>query len=267
MATEAPPRRDELLVVRGTRVHLLAAGAGEPVLYLHGAGVSNAWLPFHRHLAARCQLYAPDLLGFGQSERPEWLDTVQDYAVHVLDLLDALALPRVHLVGHSLGGWIAAELASWAAHRLASLTLIDAAGLYLPGYEVPDLFVLSYPEVVRLMYHDPAVAERVLAVPDTPERAAERLRGSVTLARVGWNPYLYCPKLMQRLHRIQTPTLLLWGAEDRVFPVAMAEAWQAALPNATLELVSACGHSPPIEQPERSAAAVAVFVERHAGRT
>src|SRR5262249_9543197 len=163
---------------------------------------------------ACCQLFAPDLLGFGQSERPEWLDTVQDYAVHCLDLLDALDLARVHLVGHSLGGWIAAELASWVSDRLHSLTLVDAAGLDLPGYEVPDLFVMTYEEVVRLMYHDPAVAERVLATPDTPEVVAERLRGSVTLARVGWNPYMYCPKLMQRLHRIQTPTLLLWGDDD-----------------------------------------------------
>jgi pimeloyl-ACP methyl ester carboxylesterase len=263
--SETATPRDELLTVRGTRVHLLSAGSGEPVLYLHGAGATNVWLPFHARLAARCHLLAPDLLGFGQSDRPDWLDDVQDCAVHYLDLLDALGIERVHLVGLSLGGWIAAELAAWASHRLKSLTLIDAAGLYLPGYEVPDLFTLSYEQTIRLLFDDPAVAERVLAIPETPELAAQRLKGQVTLARVAWNPYLYSPKLMQRLHRVQTPTLVLWGERDRLFPVALGEAWAAAIAGARLEVVPRCGHLPPIEQPALTADAVAEFAGRHAG--
>src|SRR5436305_13851360 len=128
--TMGRPGLYELLTRRGGRVHRLGVGRGKPLLYLHGAGATNVWLPFHAQLAARCQLYAPDLLGFGASDRPEWLDTVQDHAVHLLDLLDALDLERVHVAGLSLGGWIAAELAVWASHRLKSLTLIDDAGLY-----------------------------------------------------------------------------------------------------------------------------------------
>jgi pimeloyl-ACP methyl ester carboxylesterase len=263
--SEPATRRDELLTVRGTQVHLLSGGSGEPVLYLHGAGASNAWLPFHARLAARCHVLAPDLLGFGQSDRPDWLDDVQDYAVHYLDLLDALGLERVHLVGLSLGGWIAAELAVWASHRLESLTLVDAAGLYLPGYEAPDVFTLSYEQTVRLLFEDQAVAERVLAIPDTPELVAQRLKGQVTLARVGWNPYLYSPKLMERLHRIQAPTLVLWGERDRLFPVAMGEAWVAGIAGARLEVVAGCGHMPPVEQPARTAEIVAEFVGGHAG--
>jgi pimeloyl-ACP methyl ester carboxylesterase len=255
-----------MLTVRGARVHLLSAGSGEPLLYLHGAGPTNVWLPFHARLAARCHLLAPDLLGFGQSDRPDWLDDVQDYAVHYLDLLDVLGLERVHLVGLSLGGWIAAELAVWASHRLKSLTLVDAAGLYLPGYEVSDLFTLSYEQTMRLLFEDPAVAERVLAVPETPELAAQRLKGQVTLARVAWNPYLYSPKLMQRLHRIQTPTLVLWGERDRLFPVAMGEAWATAITGTRLEVVPGCGHTPPVEQPGRTAEIVADFVGSHAGQ-
>jgi pimeloyl-ACP methyl ester carboxylesterase len=257
--------RDEMLTVRGARVHLLSAGSGEPVLYLHDAHVPNGWLPFHARLAARCRLLAPDLLGFGQSDRPDWLDEVQDYAVHYLDLLDALGLARVHLVGLSLGGWIAAELAVWAAHRLQSLTLVDAAGLYLPGYEVPDLFTLSHEQTIRLLFEDSAAAERVLAAPETPELAARRLKGQVTLARVAWNPYLYSPKLMQRLHRIQAPTLVLWGERDRLFPVAMGEAWAAAIAGARLAVVPRCGHLPPVEQPALTADLLAEFVASHAG--
>jgi len=259
--TSAGPGRDEILTVRGVRVHLLGGGRGEPLLYLHGAGTTNVWLPFHAQLAARCQLYAPDLLGFGASDRPDWLDTVQDCAVHVLDLLDALDLERVHLAGLSLGGWIAAELAVWASHRLKSLTLIDAAGLYRPDVEVPDLFMLDYAETLRLLFEDQSLADRLLALPDTPELVAQRLKGNVTLARVGWNPYLYDPKLMQRLHRIQVPTQVLWGERDRLFPLALGEAWRDAIAGATLQVIPRCGHVPPAEQPAACAGLIADFVD------
>ncbi len=252
--------RDETLLVRDVRVHLLSSGSGEPLLYLHGAGATNAWLPFHQHLAERCQLYAPDLLGFGGTDRPDWLDNVQDFAVHYLDLLDALGLERVHLAGLSLGGWVAAELAVWASHRLKSLTLIDAAGLHRPGVEVPDLFVLDYPQTLRLLFDDQALAARLLAVPETPELSAQRLKGNVTLARVGWNPYLYDPKLMQRLHRIQVPTQVLWGERDRLFPLALGEAWRDAIAGATLHVIPRCGHVPPVEQPAACASLIADFV-------
>ena len=258
--------RDEVLAVRDVRVHLFRGGSGEPVLYLHGAGTTNVWLPFHARLAERCDVLAPDLLGFGGSDRPDWLDNVQDFAVHYLDLLDVLDLERVHLVGLSLGGWIAAELAVWASPRLKSLTLVDAAGLYLPDHEVPDLFVLDFAETVRLLIDDPALAERLIAVPETPELAAQRLKGQVTLARVGWNPYLYCPKLMQRLHRVQTPTQILWGERDRLFPLAMAEPWRDRIGGATLTVIPGCGHMPPLEQPEVCARAITTFVQAHAGR-
>jgi pimeloyl-ACP methyl ester carboxylesterase len=259
--TSAGPGRDELLTVRGARVHLLAGGRGEPLLYLHGAGATNAWLPFHERLAARCAVYAPDLLGFGASDRPDWLDTVQDYAVHLLDLLDALGLERVHVAGLSLGGWIAAELAVWASHRLQSVTLIDAAGLYRPDVEVPDLFMLDYAQTLRLLFEDQAFADRLLAVPDTPALVAQRLKGNVTLARVGWNPYLYDPKLMQRLHRIRVPTQVLWGERDRLFPVALGEAWRDAIAGAALHVVPRCGHLPPAEQPALCAGLIADFVD------
>ncbi|HLI27321.1 MAG TPA: alpha/beta fold hydrolase [Chloroflexota bacterium] len=264
--TNVASYQDETLVVRDVRVHLLAGGAGEPLLYLHGAGITNVWLPFHARLAAGCHLLAPDLLGFGRTDRPHWLDTVQDFVIHYLDLLDALGLERVHVAGLSLGGWIAAELAVWASHRLKSLTLIDPAGLYLPGCEVPDLFVLDPAQIVRLLVHDPALAERLLAVPETPELAAQRLKGQVTLARVAWNPYLYDPKLSQRLHRVRVPTQLLWGAEDRLFPLAMAAAWRAGLPEARLLVLPDCGHLPPIERPEQCADAISRFVSECAAR-
>ena len=263
---ETRQHRDEMLVVRDVRVHLLGGGDGEPVLYLHGAGVTNAWLPFHERLSEHCRLLAPDLLGFGATDRPDWLDDIRDYVVHCLDLLDTLGLQRVHVAGLSLGGWIAAELAVWASHRLKSLTLIDAAGLYLPGHEVPDLFVLDVEQTARLLFHSEAQVERVLAVAETPALAEQRLKGLVSLARVAWNPYLYCPKLMQRLHRIQVPTQILWGAHDRLFPVAMGEAWRRGIAGATLTVVPDCGHLPPLEQPTIAADAIAAFAARHALR-
>ena len=131
---------------------------------------------------------------------------------------------------------------------------------------MPDLFTLSYEQTVRLLFEDQAVADRMLAIPDTPELAAQRLKGQVTLARVAWNPYLYSPKLMQRLRRIQAPTLIVWGERDRLFPVAMGEAWAAAIAGARLAVVPGSGHMLPVEQPAHTAELVADFVGSHTGQ-
>lgn len=229
------------------------------MVYLHGLGPEPAFLPALERLAARYRVIAPDLLGFGESDRPDWLDTTTDYVYHLLDLWDALDLGQAHLVGVSLGGWIAAEFATVASHRLRSLTLVDALGLEVSSAPILDLFALSFEEQVRAMFFHPAQAEPYLQPLDR-EGQLRRLKGQVTAARVGWNPLLVNPKLRLRLHHIGVPTLVIWGAQDRVAPVEVAEAWHSAIAQARVAILPECGHLPPIEQPEGFCGAVEEFL-------
>ena len=257
-----PSIRDEYLTVAGTRVRLQSAGDGPPLLYLHGAN-GVAWLPGHDLLASHYRVLLPEHPGWGEDELVGGLESLDDLVYFYLDFLDALGLERVHLVGHSLGGWLAAELAVGHAHRLATLTLVDAAGLWLPETPMPDLFALSPEETARLASFDPTVAEASLPADPTPEFLAARARARAAFARVSWNPYLHNPRLPARLHRVRVATLVLWGEEDRIIPVAYADAYARLLPDARVVRFPACGHSPPRECPAPFAEALLAFLAEH----
>jgi pimeloyl-ACP methyl ester carboxylesterase len=254
----APARRE--LSVRGTAVHVLEDGVGAPVLFLHGAGGAGRWLAFQEHLAKEFAVVMPSHPGHGGSPAAEWIEHISDLAFHYLDLLDERRLPPVHLVGASFGGWIAAEVATMASHRLRSLTLIDPVGIKVDGWIYPFLFAMDIPEVVATVFHDP-MAALALAPPDqSVETLALQYRQGAALARVAWNPYLYNPLLRRRLARITAPTLLCWGAHDRLAPLEpCGRAWQAAVPGAQLRIFDGSGHVPHLEEPEAVARAVAAF--------
>ena len=255
------------MVVRDTPVDLLRDGRGAPLLFLHGAGAGGRWLTFQERLAARFDVLAPSHPGHGASPAAEWIEHVSDLAFHYLDLLDTLGLGRVHAVGASFGGWVAAELATMASHRLRSLTLIDPVGIKVEGWIYPFLFGMELPELVATVFHDPMAAV-ALAPPDMSlDTLAILYRQNTTLARVAWNPYLYNPRLRRRLARIAAPTLLCWGAHDRLAPLVCAEAWRKEIPGATLRVFEESGHLPHLEEPDAVAAAVIEFcAERGPGR-
>src|SRR5712692_8672460 len=140
------------LTVRGTPVHLLTDGTGPALVYLHGAGGGGRWLPFQERLARRFTVHAPSHPGHGGSPAAEWIEHISDLAFHYLDLLDDLGVERAHLVGASFGGWIAAEVATVASHRLASLTLIDPVGIKVEGWIYPFLFGMDLPEIVATVF-------------------------------------------------------------------------------------------------------------------
>ena len=247
------------ITVRDTPVDLLRAGSGPPLLFLHGAGGGGRWLTFQERLAARLDVLAPSHPGHGGSPAAEWIEHISDLAFHYLDLLDTLGLERVHLAGASFGGWIAAELATMASHRLQSLVLIDPVGIKVEGWIYPFLFGMELPQLVETVFHNP-MAALALAPPDMSiDTLALLYRQNTALARVAWNPYLYNPLLRRRLARVSTPTLLVWGAHDRLAPLVCAEAWRKEIPNATLRVFEDSGHVPHLEEPDAVAATVVDF--------
>lgn len=263
------------LDVHGTSVSLLEAGKGAPLLYLHGFadvhGAVPGWLPFHEALAASTRLLAPAHPGCGASTGIEQVDGVEDLVFHYLDLLDALGLDRVDVVGSCLGGWIAAELAVRHPHRVAGLVLLGAVGLHVPGAPIADLFMLSqradfgkHTDLRALLFRE---ADAPLALTMFPDRYAAlpeellRYQYLTFAARIGWNPpYFYDRKLRPRLRRITVPTLIVWGREDCFVPLSHAEAYREGIKGSKLVVLDGAGHSVWLEEPERCAKLVAEFV-------
>ncbi|HEX6511941.1 MAG TPA: alpha/beta fold hydrolase [Chloroflexota bacterium] len=250
----------EILDVRGIPVHYQRTGQGQPLLYLHGSGAALQWDAGLTALADRFDVIAPAHPGFGPYERPEWMDTIADYAFHYLDFMDALGLDCVHLMGTSMGGWMAAELAVCSSQRLTSLTLIDAAGLQVEGAPAPNVFAMTREEQTRLVFHDQTLADQALAV-DLDEAALAAYRHNVAIMELlARDPYLHDPKLPHRLHRVSTPTLVVWGAQDRLIPPAHGRAYAEAIPRARLTLIPDCGHIPHQERPDEFLAIVQGFL-------
>jgi pimeloyl-ACP methyl ester carboxylesterase len=250
------------LVVRGTPVRLLTGGEGLPLLFLHGAGGGGRWLSFQEELGRRFTVHFPSHPGHGGSPAAEWIQHISDLAFHYLDLLDALGLERVHLVGASFGGWIAAEIAVMASARLHSLVLIDPVGIKVEGWIYPFLFGMDLPQLVGTVFHNPSAALALAPRDQSIDTLVELYRQSAALARVAWNPYLYNPLLRRRLGRITAPTLLCWGRHDRVAPPSCADAWVKEIPGAKLRTFEESGHVPHLEEPGAVAAAVTAFCGR-----
>ena len=240
--------RSEFVSVAGVRTHVLRGGRGTPLLVLHPEFAANRWFPYHDGLAAHFQVFAPDHPGFGQSERPDWIEGIDDLVFHYVDLLDTLGLDRVSIVGTSLGGWVAAELAVAHPERLHRLVLVGAAGIKVDGVERFDVFLHPVEETLQHLFHDPSRAAQLLPTELGPDVIVRGYREATTLARWSWNPYLYNPKLARRLRRVTALTLVVWGENDTFLPLPHGEAYARLINAATLQTVPHCGHLVPFEQ-------------------
>jgi pimeloyl-ACP methyl ester carboxylesterase len=255
--------RSYLLDVAGGRrkIRVLEAGDGPPLVFLHGAGGLAEDSPFLAALADRWHVFAPLLPGYADSEGAESLRDMLAVTLHSFDVLDALGLDRPILVGHSLGGMIAAEMAAIAPRQVERLGLIAPAGLWLDEAPVPDLFSKLPHELPGLLFYDAELGERMMTaggdMDDPKFLEAFIIRNTRQLAMAGKLLFPIPDRgLNERLYRIRAKTVIIWGESDRMIPPAHGDAFQREIAGAELISIRAAGHMVIVEHPDVVAAAL-----------
>jgi pimeloyl-ACP methyl ester carboxylesterase len=256
---------NERMTVNGIELEVLRrgpSGAGAtPLLLLHGMDTVHPEAPFLDLLGKHAEIIAPSSPGFGNTKRPPDFDTIYDLVHLYLAMIDELPYAKLALVGLSFGGWLAAEVAVACSHKLSHLVLVDPVGIKIGDREsrdILDVFNVNPAEVRRSTWYDPANAPDYDAMSD--EELIVHARNREALCLYAWHPCLYNPQLKQWLGRIRVPTLLLWGAADRVVTLDYGRVYAGLIPRARFELIDAAGHHPETEQPERFAEHVAAFL-------
>jgi pimeloyl-ACP methyl ester carboxylesterase len=225
------------------------SGSGRSVLVLHGGGGPATIGGLAAHLAEKAHVITPTHPGWDGTPRPASIDTVAALAAAYVRHLDEHDLKDVLLVGSSLGGWLGVEIALQdAAHRVTGLVIINGLGVEIAGHPITNVSNFSPPELAKVAFHDPSKFGAG-APPMTPERLAIMRANQATLAVFAGDPYCFDPTLLGRLKGLAVPTLVLWGASDRIVTKEYGRAFAAAIPSATFETVAEAGHLPWIEQP------------------
>ena len=240
---------------KGTRCRILEGGSGAPLVFFHSAGGLLRDNPFLDRLAQRYHVFAPEWPGYGDSTGEELLEDMLDFALHGWDLVDALGLSRPHLVGHSMGGMIAAEMACLAPRELGKLVLAGPAGLWADEHPIPDIFALLPFQLAELLFHDPQKGQALLTGgADLSDMEALRDFYLASQRRLAMAGKILFPipnrRLSKRLYRLTADTLVVWGASDRLIVPAYAARWQALIPTARVQLIDGAGHMLPYEQPD-----------------
>lgn len=244
---------EKIISVRGGMFStmLRIGGSGEPLLYLHSIQGLYGQEAFLAELTRTFTVYAPSHPGFEASVGLDHIDDVIDLTVYYNDFLDALGLETVHMLGHSLGGMIAAELAALTPHRVRKLVLVSPMGLWLDDQPIVDLFALTPAQLRGILWNDPdcETAKAMYAVAETSQAQLEDyLRRMQHLATAGKFLWPIPDKgLKKRIHRIKAPTHIVWGQSDRLMPPSYGLAFQRHIANSTLSVLDYCGHMPMYE--------------------
>jgi pimeloyl-ACP methyl ester carboxylesterase len=266
--------------VRGRKVEVLetdsSAQKGNPLVYLHGFmdvhGLKPGFMKFHETLAKVARVIAPAHPGVGQSDENPDIGGIEDMVFNYLEVLDALDLKRFDLVGHGVGGWIAAELAARHPEKIARLVLIDAMGLFVANEPTGDIFMMAQPNdggsnhsLRELLFRSPKDEIAKTLVPDGRGDIDEEIRRYQMLRLGSWigfkPPYFYHRALTNRLHRITCPSLVVWADRDKLVPNAHGKRYAELLPACFgLKIVRDSGHSTVAEQPEATASYVTEFL-------
>lgn len=245
----------EFVEVDGLRTAYRRKGSGQPLVFLHGAGLTRAWLPFYDKLAERFDVIVPEHPGFGDTPMPETLHSFSDMVLHYDGLLRELGIEAPHIVGHSLGGWIGADFAIFYPERISSLTLIAPMGLRVIDDPQADPFRQSPERMGEMLLGPTADAYKpYLEQEGDIEQVLQMYSESITFARLTWNPR-YDIRLDHRLGRIRTPTLVICPADDRYIPRSHCQRYAELIDGARLEVVTGkdgeeASHLVILQQPE-----------------
>lgn len=246
-------------------VEMWEFGSGDPLLFFHGAGGLTGMDPFLEELGRDFKVYAPHLPGYGESTGSEHIDDVVDAVLFYHELMDELKIPSANLMGHSMGGMIAAECAALDNSRAKKLVLIGPAGFWLDEHPIPDFFAADLTEIAPLLFHDPKspIAQAFTAIPEDFKALeamyVERVKRLATASKFLWP----IPErgLKKRAYRIKSPTLVLWGEGDRLIPPVYAEEFARRIAHAKVERIKEAGHMLPYEQQEQFCQAVRKFIK------
>lgn len=242
------------------------SGEGRTFLLLHGGGGPQTVTGFAELLATKgpARVLTPTHPGFGGTPRPDGLTSMAGLAALYCELLDRLGLDDVTVIGNSIGGWIAAELALLGSPRVRGVVLVDGVGIEVEGHPVTDISPLSMDELARLSYFNPA-AFRI-----DPDAMTEAQRAGMAANRAALQVYggarMGDPALRGRLAAVACPALVVWGEADRIGDPDYGRAYAAAIPGARFELLPGAGHLPQLETPEQLLRAVWDFAEAPASR-
>lgn len=247
------------LDVNGLSTAYRRKGEGRPALFLHGGGLTRMWLPFYERCSRHADFIAPEHPGFGETPRPNWLESFEDLVIHYDEFLTRLGIDQVDLIGYSVGGWIASEFASYYPKRIRSITLITPIGLRLVDNPGPDIFKFNSDELIDTLYDDKVAADQVLPDLDDFEEQVQLHAEMATLAKLIWAPR-YNLALEWRLGRLDCPALIVKADNDRLVPKAMCDRFAEVIPNASVVTIAKGSHSLIVEQCDETSDEVMNFI-------
>lgn len=261
--TTTPDFIEETLDIAGTSVQARRGGSGEPLLILHSELGVPDWLRAHELLAQHYSVCIPSLPGFGTSAFPDWLMTVRDLSAWVNWFVRDRGLPTpLNVIGFSMGGWIAAEMATANSAIFSKMVLVGAAGVKPREGEIWDYFLNSGKDAFQQAFHDHESEDYLKYYgkawdPDEAEQVETNREAAI---RYLWRPYMHSVTLPDLLPGVATPTLLVWGRQDGIVPISSCERYQECIPGAQAAVIEDCGHMPEMEKPEEFAKVVLDFL-------
>ena len=263
MTTGSKTWTEETVRLAGAGVQLVKGGSGEPLLIFHDELGHPGWLKYHEALAEDNTLYIPSATGFAPSEGLDWVMNMRDMAGWYLQVIDELGLDHVNAIGFSIGGWLAAEMATMCPHIFKKLVLVGPAGILPPTGEIFDMFLVVAKEFIKQGYLDPDnTPEFAQLCPDepSPEQSEAWEVAREESCRLSWRPYMHYRGLPHLLGRLKDlPTLIMWGRDDAIVPLSAGEVYQKSIKGSRLSVIDNCGHHPEVEKTDEFIRQVRAF--------